>query len=76
MCVPNMPGQMLTASEAQGAGRVVGAVEALRLLLLPGLVGVDAALGLVPTFIGRLHIDVLAVAGARTVAAWGIRDVL
>jgi hypothetical protein len=62
VCLPNVPGQVLTASEVQSAGRVVGALEALRHLLLRGLVVVDAALRLVPTLGGRLHIDVPAIA--------------
>lgn len=32
--LPYMPGQMLTPGEAEIAGRIVGAVKSLRLLLL------------------------------------------
>lgn len=74
--VPDMSGQVLTAGEAQGARRVVGTVEALRLLLLAGLVSVDAALGPVSTLVRRLHVHVLAVLRARTLVGRGVRYVL
>ena len=35
ICLPDVPGQMLAASEAEVAWREVGAVESLALLLLP-----------------------------------------
>lgn len=66
-----MPGQVLAAGEAQVAGRIVGAVEALRLLLLggAGAVSVDA-LGVgggavvdgARLGIGVVHVDVERVA--------------
>ena len=74
--LPDVPGQVLAAREAQGAGRELGAVEALRLLLLAGVVSVDAALRPVPTLVGRVHVDVFAVSGRWTSAARGGRYVV
>lgn len=59
--LPDMPGQVLTASEAQGARRVVCAVEALRLLLLSRLVSVDAAFRMISALVRPVHIYVLAI---------------